>query len=118
MISGKFTERRGSPRYHLLTRVGVTAGGKTHWGSVTNVSRTGVAISLHQDLKPNQKVTVRFLLQGEGGAEVTEFLSARVVWMSGDKAGLELDPPLKARSPALQMAPCLVAYLKEKEGGA
>jgi hypothetical protein len=112
-----FAERRGAPRYHLLTRAGVSVRGKTHWGSLVNLSRTGVALSLPQSLKPNQKVTVRVLLQGEGGGEVTEFLSARVIWTAGDKAGLELDPPLKARSPALLRAPCLAAYLEEKEGG-
>lgn len=112
-----FAERRGAPRYYLLTRVGVTVSGKTRWGSLMNLSRTGVAVSLPQSLKPNQKVMVRVLLQGEGGAEVTEFLTARVIWIAGDKAGLELDPPLKARSPALLRAPCLAAYLKEKEGG-
>ncbi len=41
-------ERRLVPRFHLLTRVdiAVAGGGDLYWGSMLNLSRTGVAVVL------------------------------------------------------------------------
>lgn len=110
-------ERRGHPRFHVLMRVDVSVAGRsdTYWGSVCNLSRTGVAIILRQYLKANHKVTIRFLFRSEDGREVTETLTARVIWKCGDNVGLGFDPPLTAGSPALQKAPHLVAHLAEVE---
>ena len=113
----KFSDRRKVPRFTLQVRAGVTGGGKTHWGSLSNVSRTGVAMSLKQPLRPNQGVTILFNLRSADGREVTESLSAKVVWQLGGKAGFELDPPVKGRSPAVLKAPYLNAYLLDKESG-
>ncbi len=113
----KSGERRRGPRFTLQVRAGVSGGGKTHWGSLSNVSRTGVAMSLKQQLRPNQSVTILFNLRSADGREVTESLSAKVVWQLGGKAGFELDPPVKGRSPAVLKAPYLNAYLIDKESG-
>jgi hypothetical protein len=113
----KSAERRRGRRFSLQVRAGVSGGGKTHWGSLSNVSRTGVAMSLKQQLRPNQRVTLLFNLRSADGREVTESLAAKLIWQLGGKAGFELEPPLKGRSAAVLKAPYLSAYLIEKEGG-
>ncbi len=113
----KSSERRRGRRFTLQVRAGVTGGGKTHWGSLSNMSRTGVAMSLKQQLRPNQSVTILFNLCSADGREVTESLAAKLIWQLGGKAGFELEPPVKGRSAAVMKAPYLHAYLIEKEGG-
>ena len=89
-------ERRRTRRYHLLTRVDIAVSGDSNvfWGSMSNLSWTGVALCARQCLKAGQRVTIRFRFQGEEGQEVVESLAAKVVWRSGDNTGLEFDPPL------------------------
>src|SRR2546422_5951062 len=55
-------ERRRMPRYHLLTRVDilVAGSGDAYWGSMRNLSRSGVAVTVRQHLRPHQRVTVCF----------------------------------------------------------
>lgn len=110
-------ERRKTRRYHLLTRVDILVAGVTdvYWGSMSNLSWTGVALCAKQFLKPGQRVTIRFRFQGEAGREVTESLAAKVIWRNGDNTGLEFDPPLTTGSPALRQAAYLVAHLMLKE---
>ena len=112
-------ERRRMPRYHLLTRVDilVAGSGDAYWGSMRNVSRSGVAVTVRQHLKRHQRVTVRFHLQSPDGREVIEDLAAQEIWQRGDDAGLEFDPPLTFGSPALQKTRCLVSHLVEMEAG-
>ena len=83
-------ERRRMPRYHLLTRVDilVASSGGAYWGSMRNVSRSGVAVTVRQHLKKHQRVTVRFHLQSPDGREVVEDLAAQEIWQRGDDAGL------------------------------
>ncbi len=113
----KSGEQRQDLRYTLQVRAGVTGGGKTYWGSLSNLSRTGVAMSLRQQLRPNLSVTILFCLHSADGREVTESLAAKLIWQLGGKAGFELEPPLKGRSPAMLSAPYLSAFLIEKESG-
>jgi hypothetical protein len=110
-------ERRRMRRYHLLTRVDILASGAldVHWGSMNNLSWTGVALCARQFLKQGQRVTIRFRFQGEEGREVTESLAAKIIWRNGDNVGLEFDPPLATGSPALREAQFLVAHLMMKE---
>ncbi len=110
-------ERRRMPRYHLLTRVDILVAGRgdAYWGSMRNVSRSGVAVTVRQHLKRHQRVTVRFHLQSPDGREVIEGLAAREVWQRGDDAGLEFAPPLTFGSPASQKTRHLVAHLVEME---
>ena len=110
-------ERRRTRRYHLLTRVDIAVSGDSNvfWGSMSNLSWTGVALCARQCLKAGQRVTIRFRFQGEEGQEVVESLAAKVVWQSGDNTGLEFDPPLGTGSPALKQAAHLVAHLMLKE---
>jgi len=107
------------PRYHLLTRVDIllAGSGDAYWGSLCNLSRSGVAVAMRQHLKTHQRVTVRFHLLSPDKREIVEELAAKVIWRCGDNAGLEFDPPLTAGSPALQKARYLVAHLVEKESG-
>ena len=113
-------ERRGHPRFHILMRVDITVAGsgETYWGSLRNLSRTGVAIYIWQNLKMNQKVTVRFHFLNAEGRGATEELTAEVVWQCGDIAGLEFTPSLAAGSTALKQARCLLTYLMEVENEA
>ena len=110
-------ERRRTRRYHLLTRVDIAVTGESnvYWGSMSNLSWTGVALCARQFLKAGQKVSVRFRFQGEDGREVMESLAAKVIWRNGDNMGLEFEPPLTTGSPALQQAARLVAHLMMKE---
>ncbi len=112
-------ERRLVPRFHLLTRVdiAVAGGGDLYWGSMLNLSRTGVAVVLRYHVKPNQRVTVRFHFQSLDGREVTEELIAKANWQCGDNTGLEFESPLTAGSPALQKARFLMTHLEAKETG-
>ena len=104
-------------RYHLLTRVDILVAGGTnvYWGSMNNLSWTGVALCARQFLKPGQGVTLRFRFQGDEGREATELLAAKVIWRNGDSVGLEFNPPLATGSPALRQAPFLVAHLMMKD---
>lgn len=112
-------ERRRMPRYHLLMRVDilVVGSGDAYWGSMRNLSRSGVAVTMRQHLKAHERVTVRFHHQSLDGREVVEDLVAKEIWQCGDNAGLEFDPPLTADSPALPKARYLLAHLVEKEAG-
>lgn len=112
-------ERQEGPRYHLLMRVDISVAGgyETYWGSLVNVGRTGVTLRIRQPLNPGQKVTIRFLFQSEDGKTKNEALAAKVVWRSGDNAGLEFETSLAAGSPALQRVPYLAASLSMKEAG-
>ena len=110
-------ERRRTRRYHLLTRVDIAVSGDSNvfWGSMSNLSWTGVALCVRQCLKEGQRVTIRFRFQNEGGSEVAESLAAKVIWRNGDNTGLEFDPPLGTGSPALKQAAHLVAHLMMKD---
>lgn len=110
-------ERRRTRRYHLLTRVDIAVPGdpRVYWGSMSNLSWTGVALCARQFLKQGQRVTLRFRFQGEEGREATESLVAKVIWRSGDNTGLEFEPPLATGSSALQQASFLVAHLMMKD---
>jgi hypothetical protein len=95
----------------------VGTGDGTYWASLNNVSRRGVALSVHQNLKPGQKVMIRFRFRIEDEREQTEHLSAKVIWRSGDNTGLEFETPLITASPAPQKTPYLAAHLMMKEAG-
>jgi hypothetical protein len=86
-----------------------------YWGSMSNLSWTGVALCARQFLKPGQGVTIRFRFQGEDGREVMESLAAKVIWRNGDTMGLEFNPPLATGSPALRQASFLVSHLMMKD---
>ena len=110
-------ERRRTRRYHLLTRVDILVAGDTnaYWGSMSNLSWTGVALCARQFLKAEERVTIRFRFHGEDGREVAESLAAKVIWRNGDNVGLEFEPPLTTGSPALKRAAHLVTHLMLKE---
>ena len=109
-------ERRVLPRFHLMKHVDIVVadGDVTYWGSLNNLSRTGVAVALRQDLKANQKITVRFRLESDDGRVVIEDLAATVIWKDGDHVGLEFMKPLIEGSSTLKKAPCLAAHLDKK----
>jgi hypothetical protein len=110
-------ERRQTRRYHLLTRVDILVADdfNVYWGSMSNLSWTGVALCARQFLKPGRTVTARFRFHDEEGREVTESLDAKVIWRHGDNTGLKFEPPLATGFPALQRASLLVAHLMMKE---
>jgi PilZ domain len=107
------SERRVLQRYHLAKRVDiiVAKGDETYWGSLKDLSRTGIAITLRQELTASQDVIVRFRMESDDGKVVLEELNATVIWNSRRDAGLEFTKPLIAGSSALKKAPCLAAHL-------
>jgi hypothetical protein len=107
------------PRFHLLTRVdiAVASSGELYWGSMLDLSRTGVSVVLRRHLEMNQRTTVRFHFQSLDGKEVVEELIAKVVWQRGDNTGLEFETPLTAGAPALKAARFLVTHIEAKEAG-
>ena len=109
-------ERRVLPRYRLIKHVDIVVadGDVTYWGSLSNLSRTGVAVAIRQDFKRNQKVTVRFRMESDDGKVVIEDLTATVVWKDGAHAGLEFAKPLIEGSSALKKVPYLAAHLDKK----
>jgi len=119
MASAMVDERRSTPRFHLLSRVDILGAGTgdAYWGGLNNVSCTGVALTLGQPLKPGQKVTVIFRFRCDDGRELTETLTAHVIWRTGHNTGLEFETPLTTASPALQKAPYLAEHLTGKEAG-
>jgi hypothetical protein len=111
------SERRVLQRYRLAKHVDIVVakGDETYWGSLKDLSRTGVAITLRQDLKASQDVTVRFRMESDDGKVIIEELTATVIWKSTEGAGLEFTKPLIAGSSALKKAPCLAAHLDRKK---
>ncbi len=114
-------DRRRMPRYYLVSRVDVVVAGSTDplWGAIANISRTGATLYIRQALKPQSKVTLRFRSQEEGGREITEDVTATLVWQRGEAAGLEFEAPLLTGSAAAQKVPNLAAHIakKDKTGG-
>jgi len=110
------SERRVLARYHLAKHVDIVVakGEETYWGSLKDLSRTGIAIALKQELAASQDVTVRFRMESDDGKVVIEELSATVIWRSRLDAGLEFAKPLIAGSSALKKAPCLASCLDKK----
>jgi hypothetical protein len=110
-------ERQAKLWYELLPRVDIVMVGSddNYWGSVKNLSRSGVSLTLGQHLKTIQRVTIRFRFKGTDQQEIIEDLTAKVIWKTGDNARLEFDPPLTPGSPALQKASYLAAYLVDQE---
>ena len=110
------SERRVLARYHLATHVDIVVakGDETYWGSLKDLSRTGIAVALQQDLKASQEVTVRFRMESDDGKVVIEELSAAVIWKNKNDAGLEFTKPLIAGSSALKKAPHLASHLDKK----
>lgn len=110
-------ERRVLPRYQLAKHVDIVVadGDVTYWGSLHDLSRTGIAIALRQDLKRNQHVTVRFRMESADGIVVLEELDATVIWKSKEHAGLEFAKPLISGSSSLKKAPHLAAHLDKSK---
>lgn len=112
--------QRAAPRFHLVARVDIvtTAGAAPIWGAVANISRSGVALYVREPLLTQSKAILRFRFQADGGREVTEDLSAIIVWQRGETAGLEFEAPLLADSPTARQAPNLVAHIAKNEAAA
>ena len=110
-------ESRAKLWYELLPRVDIVVVGSDdmYWGSVKDIGRAGVSITLGQHMKAMQRVMIRFRFKGSDQKEIIEGLTAKVIWKTGDNARLEFDPPLTPGSPALQKASYLAAYLAEQE---
>ena len=116
-VGTRVGERRKTRRHYLRTRAYIPVDGPdVDWGSVTNMSWTGVALCLctRRLLNPGQKVSIGFRFV-DGERRVTESLASTVIWQNGDHIGLAFAPPLTTGSPALQQAPLLVSHLMMQE---
>jgi hypothetical protein len=133
-VGTRVSERRKTRRYRFMTHVDILAAGDTgvycgrgcfdilaagdtgvYWGSMRNMSWTGVALCARQLLKSGQRVIIRFRFHDVEGREEAESLASKVIWRSGDNVGLEFEPPLTPGSPALKQSPFLVAHLMMKD---
>ncbi|TAL10773.1 MAG: PilZ domain-containing protein [Nitrospirae bacterium] len=112
--------QRAAPRFHLIARVDIMMADRAEpiWGAVGNISRTGVALYVREPLKPSGKTTLRFRFQADGGREITEDLTATIVWQRGETAGLEFEAPLIADSATAVQAPNLAAHIAKNEAAA
>src|SRR2546425_13230701 len=111
-------ERRRTPRFYLISRVDVVVAGSADplWGAIANISRTGATLYIRQSLKLHSKATLRFRFQGEGGRELTEEVTATIVWQRGDVAGVGIEGPLLGGARAAQKNPQLANHNSQKEG--
>jgi hypothetical protein len=114
---GSSREQRASARYYLHLEVDfqVVGDDESFWGTIKNLSRTGVGISTRQPLRPGQQLTIRFRLHAADGKSVTEELPATVMWVGSSATGLQFHKPLLPLSPIAKKAPRLVARLEEME---
>src|SRR3989441_13360990 len=114
-------ERRRTPRFYLISRVDVVVAGSADplWGAIANISRTGTTLYIRQSLKLHSKATLRFRFQGEGGRELTEEVTATLVWQRGDVAGGGIEGPPAAGARAARQRPELGNHQPQKkdEGG-
>jgi hypothetical protein len=109
-------ERRDAPRFFFLSRADVKVPGHldSYWGSVHNISRTGLSLQIRQNLQLNTTVTVNLHFMGEHQREAVEVLTAKVIWRTGENAGLKFEPPLTESSPIAQRVPRLMEHLQKK----
>src|SRR5713101_1775656 len=110
-------ERRAKGRCYVLTEVDfqVVGDDESFWGTIQDLSHTGVGISTRQPLRPGQQLTIRFRLHAADGKSVTEEIPATVMWGGPNAAGLQFHEPLWPLSPMAKKAPYLLARLEEKE---
>lgn len=106
------------PRFMLLARVIVTVvGGATHWARLSAISRSRIAVSMRDSLKPGARVTIGFRFHLDDGGDLTETLAAQVIWQAGQHMGLEFTAPLAVGSTTAEAAPLLTSYLVKMETG-
>ena len=110
-------ERRAKIRYDVETEVDfhIVGDDESFWGTIVDLSRTGVGISTPQLLRPGQQLTIRFRLHAADGKSATEEIPATVMWGGSDKTGLQFHNPLWPSSPTAKKAPHLLARLEERE---
>jgi len=110
-------DRRAKVRCYVLTEVDfqVVGDDESFWGTINNLSRTGVGISTRQRLRPGQQLTLRFRFHAADGKSVTEEIPVTVMWGSPNAAGLQFHDPLWPFSTMAKKAPYLLARLEEKE---
>lgn len=109
-------ERRSAPRFIFLSRADVKVAGRSdsYWGSVVNISRTGLSLQIRQNLQVNATVTVSFHFMSEHEQEAVEVLNAKVIWKTGENAGLKFESPLSESSPIARRVPRLMEHLQRK----
>ena len=110
-------ERRAKDRYYVHTEVDfqIVGDDESFWGTIIDLSRTGVGVSTRQPLRPGQQLTIRFRLRAADGKSVTEEIPATVMWGGSRATGLQFHDPLWPLSPTAKRAPHLFARLEEKE---
>lgn len=109
-------ERREAPRFFFLSRADIKVPGHldTYWGSVLNISRTGLSLQIRQSFQLNTTVLVNLHFMGEHQRETVEMLTAKVIWKSGERTGLKFERPLTESSPIAQRLPRLMEQIRKK----
>lgn len=88
-------ERRDSPRAHWKRDAVIRVGQHERFCKIGNISTQGAFIEMYeQRLEPYMEVALSFLVPGDykGQEKKTCCVSARVVRLSTDGAGLEFEP--------------------------
>jgi hypothetical protein len=109
-------ERRGSPRFFFLSRADIKVPGHldTYWGSVLDISCTGLSLQIRQNLQLNTRVLVNLHFMGEQQRESVEMVTAQVIWKSGERTGLKFESPLTESSLIAQRIPGLMEQIQRR----
>jgi uncharacterized protein (TIGR02266 family) len=81
ILCGKKESPRLSARIPITIPVNLTSEKRAHTGEICNVSETGVFIHSYENFKPEDKVSLKFLLPGREGDIKAE---GKVVWVNND----------------------------------
>lgn len=110
-------ERRDAPRFFFLSRADVKVPGHldSYWGSVLNISRTGLSLHIRQNFQLNTTVMVNLHFMGEHQREVVEMLTAKVIWKTGETTGLKFEKPLTESSPIARRIPHVMEHFQRKD---
>lgn len=109
-------ERREALRFFFLSRADIKVPGHldTYWGSVLNISRTGLSLQIRQNLQLNTRVLINLHFMGEHQRETVEMLTAEVIWKLGERTGLRFETPLTEFSPIARRLPRLMEQIQKK----
>jgi c-di-GMP-binding flagellar brake protein YcgR len=103
----KLKDRRRHPRISImgLLRVILPGDARSREAYLANISRGGVGVYLHKDVKPGQKIAIMLYLKDKAGQEKEEKINTRVMWSgpTGDlyMAGLQFEKMAKEKYEAV-----------------
>ena len=100
-------DRRRHPRLTIMGLVTVTLPGesRSREAYLANISRGGIGIYLHKEVRPGQKIWITLRLKDQEGLETEQKIGARVMWSNpiGElyMCGLQFEKMTKERYEAV-----------------